>query len=70
MEHFFDIFEKIVNEHQIRPENIWNWNETMITVNDRRDKVVQFGNDAIKFEKRPGNIEHTTLLFCVSAAGV
>lgn len=70
--HFFDIFEKVMDEEKFEPDSIFNVDESgFSTVQKRPQKIV-----GLKGKRQVGTITsgergvNTTMVVCVNAAGV
>lgn len=61
-EKFFDEYQKLRQEHNFKPEMIFNIDETMIEVGKDRKKAVVFKDESIPVSSDGVKMEHLTLL--------
>ena len=60
----------MMKEHQFKPQNMWNFDETMLGYNNRKRRVVVSRSSRSVTETVPDTIkDHTTMGFCISASG-
>ena len=71
IEKFFrDVVDPMMEEHQFKPQNTWNFDETMLGYSNRRSRVVVSRSSKTAIQLEPDQItDHTTMGFCISASG-
>ena len=68
--YFEDVVGPMMKEHQFKPQNMWNFDETMLGYNNRKRRVVVSRSSRSVTETVPDTIkDHTTMEFCISASG-
>lgn len=69
--HWFSLISQIVEKHKIKAENAWNMDETGVMIGmGQRVRVVVPKNGKKRHVTESGNRESTSVIECISAAGV
>jgi hypothetical protein len=67
LEKFYTLYEEVLIKYNIKQQNIWNCDETMVNVHEGKEKVIRRNDHQPPCRKTHG--EHMTLLLFISAAG-
>ena len=68
---FIDLYSATLRKHQVRPEAIWNMDETGIIMNSTKAQELVYTSLAspVTFTPAPGNRASVTAIECISATG-
>jgi hypothetical protein len=67
---WFSLFEGVLTQFKIKPEHIWNMDETGIALGICQNQtVIGSSNSRYTYQKAPENREWVSILECISATG-